>query len=657
MSNINDNNDKTQIASLDSSTKKTSSIHKQNLLGKKISDRYLIEELIGQGGMCYIYRARDTFLENSGRSEASVAIKVLQEEFSNSEEAISLLKDETAKTQQLAHPSIVKVYSADSDGDLYYVTMELIEGETLEQIIKRNKPSGLAFKKAKIILEQLTNALIYAHSRGVIHNDLKPSNIIFDSNGNLKVLDFGIAKHKSLDDQYAVKNDSELATIGGYTPTYASPEQLKGSEASVKDDVFSFACIAYELLSSKHPFNRVAADKVPKNTTVKKPSNCPILLWNNLNKALVLNANQRLESLEPILKSLTTNLKPAIFASVASIAIIGLIAQNYYSSSDNTKQLQAQLDNAKAINQQVEAWMSWQGPTILNKLEQIPPQYEVLKQGLLRSNQQSILESFNDEANQFNNIAGRKFKDFDKIIAVYSDALDYYPDSEKLSMQLESVLRERQSIIFDITARIDLLLEQSRYNEEQPNSIAHLVSDLKEVDKTYRYQPTDLHLDNFTVALNTAIESDDVITQKVLLNVGKIVFTNNKKADELLANLMQRESAINALTAYQQKVNLGEQADFPRADAVVFYGPKFRRFSAQLETIEDHKALMEFEEFIKSESTALPNDFSLLVSLRKELSRRYISTANDLMKKRMYKAAERLVEKSEAITQSLDNML
>eukprot|EP00493_Phyllostaurus_siculus_P023518 UN23854 len=114
--------------------------------------------------------------------------------------------------------------------------------------------------------------------------------------------------------------------------------------------------------------------------------------------------------------------------------------------------------------------MSWQGPTILNKLEQIPPQYEVLKQGLLRSNQQSILESFNDEANQFNNIAGRKFKDFDKIIAVYSDALNYYPDSEKLSMQLESVLRERQSIIFDITARIDLLLEQSRYNEEQPNS-------------------------------------------------------------------------------------------------------------------------------------------------------------------------------------------
>lgn len=656
MSTINDNNDKTQIASLDINTKKMSSIQKQNLIGKKISDRYLIEELIGQGGMCYIYRAHDTFLENNG-SEALVAIKVLQEEFSSSEEAISLLKDETSKTQQLSHPSIVKVYSADSDGDLYYVTMEFIEGETLEQIIKRNKPSGLAFKKAKIILEQLTDALIYAHSRGVIHNDLKPSNIIFDSNGNLKVLDFGIAKHKSLDDQYAVKNENEQTKIGGYTPTYASPEQLKGDEASIKDDVFSFACIAYELLSSKHPFNRTAADRVPVNTSVKKPSNCPLLLWKSLHQALSLSSNQRLDSLKPISKILKVNLKPAVFASVASVAIIILIAQNYFSNSYNTKQLQAQLDNAEAINQQVQTWMSWQGPAILNKLEQIPPQYDVLKQGLLRSNQGSILESFHYEASQFNNIAGRKFKDFEKIIAVYSNALNYYPDSEKLSMQLESILRERQSIIFDITARIDLLLEQSRYDEKQPNSIAHLVKDLKEVDETYTYQPTEQHLDSFTLALNTAIESDDVITQKVLLNVGKIVFSKNKKADELLANLMQRESAINALTAYQQKINLGEEADFPRADAVVFYGPRFQRFSTQLEAIEDHKALIEFEEFIKSESTALPNDFSLLVSLRKELSRRYISKANDLMKKRMYKAAERLVEKSEAITQSLDNTL
>lgn len=657
MSSTNYNNDKTQIASLESNTKKTSNIRKQNLLGKKISGRYLIEEQIGQGGMCYIYRARDTFLENSNRSEASVAIKVLQEEFSSSEEAISLLKDETSKTQQLSHPSIVKVYSADSDGDLYYVTMELIEGETLEQIIKRSRPSGLAFKKAKIILEQLTDALIYAHSRGIIHNDLKPSNIIFDSNGNLKVLDFGIAKHKTIEDQYAVKNESALAAIGGYTPTYASPEQLEDGETSVKDDVFSFACIVYELLSSKHPFNRLAANKVPKNTKIKKPKNCPLLLWQDLNKALSLNANQRLSSLLPIAKTLKANLKPVIIASLTSIALLLLVTQNYFASSQSIKKLQAKLDNAKAINQQVGIWMSWQGASIIEKLGEIPPQYDVLKQGLLKVNQASVLASFNNKANQVSNSPSNKFKDFDKVIAIYSGALEYYPDSEALSQQLESVLRERQSIILDMTARINLLLEQSRYSENQPNSIVQLIKSLKEVDKSYIYQPTAEYFNNFKIALDIAIENDDIIAQKTLLNIGKVVFSTNNEAKNLLTNLIERESAINALTSYQKKLNQGVQAVFPTSDAIIFYGPKFQRYTEKLKSIEEYKALIEFETFINSESEKLPKDFSLLISLKKELSKRYITSANNLMKKRMYKTAQKLVARSDAITQSLDSIL
>lgn len=656
MSGTNNSNDKTQIASLASSSKKALPKNKINLLGKKISNRYLVEELIGQGGMCYIYRARDTFLENAGRSEAFVAIKVLQEEFSNSEEAISLLKDETAKTQQLSHPSIVKVFSADSDGDLYYVTMELIEGETLEQIIKRNKPSGMAFKKAKVILEQLSDALIYAHSRGVIHNDLKPSNIIFDSNGNLKVLDFGIAKHKSIEDAYAVNSNTDLGTIGGYTPTYASPEQLSGAEASVKDDVFSFACIAFELLSSKHPFNRVSADKLSKNTSASRPSHCPIWLWKSLKKALSLESSQRESSLLPIQNKLKSNLKPTIALVAISVVLAVLAGQYHVSTNGSTKQLQAKLDNANAINQQVETWMSWSGPEILDKLGEIPPQYEVLKQGLLRVNQASILDSFDTRASRTNNSAN-KFKDFDKTIEVYSKALEYYPDSETLSVQLESVLRERQSIIFDITSRINLLLEQSRYNEVDNNSIPQLIKDLNEVDSTYVYQPLPEHFENFKLTLNQAVESDDVVSQKALLSVGKAIFTDSQKAELLFSDLLKRESAIDALTAYKEIIDKGEQVNFPTSDAVVFYQPRFQRYSAQLDKIEDYKELLEFEELVNLESNELPADFSLLVELKQELSRRYITMANTLMKRKMYRTAEQLVERSEAITQSLDSML
>ena len=656
MSGINNSNDKTQIASLDSSVRSSQPKSKLNLIGKKISGRYLVEELIGQGGMCYIYRARDLFLESPTSPEVHVALKVLLEEFSQSEEAITLLKDETTKTQQLSHPNIVKVFSASSDNDLHYVTMELVDGETLEQIIKRNKPSGMHFKKANIILQQLADALIYAHSRNVIHNDLKPSNIIFDSNGRLKVLDFGIAKHKTIEDAYAFNNSKNVAAVGGYTPTYASPEQLQGADASVKDDIFSYACIAYELLSSKHPYDRVAADKLPKGTTAKRPSNCPIWLWGNLQNAMSLDATKRLGSLQAISTKLTSNFKPAIAASVCVIAVAVFISQFYASNSTQLKQLEAKLENANAINQQVETWMSWHGSEVLTKLAEIPPQYDVLKQGLLRVNQESILQDFNIKANQLNNESG-KFKDFDGTINLYSNALEYYPDSEKLTAQLESILRERQSIIFDITSRINLLLEQSRYDELDNNNIIKLIDDLKDVDSSYVYQPNEVHINNFKTALDQSIENDNVVAQKVLLDVGTSIFTAKQKSELQFDELLKRKSAIDVLSLYQNKLNLGEQATFPTKDAITFYQPRFDHYFEKLATIDNYQDLLAFEELVNAESTILPEDFAPLVAIKEELSKRYITMANNLLKQKMYKTAEKLVERSEEITRLLDSLL
>ena len=171
------------------------------------------------------------------------------------------------------------------------------------------------------------------------------------------------------------------------------------------------------------------------------------------------------------------------------------------------------------------------------------------------------------------------------------------------------------------------------------------------------YRPSPTHFENFEVALNQAIEVDDVVSQKALLNVGKAIFTDKQKAESLFTNLLKRESAIDALSSYQTKLDAGEQATYPTSDAVVFYLPRFQRYDEMLENITDHKALLAFEEQVNLESTGLPSDFSLLVSFRKELSRRYITMANALMKKRMYKTAEQLVERSEAITKSLDNLL
>lgn len=645
-------NEKTQLASFDSKVTKTN-FNKLQLIGKKIADRYLIEKLIGQGGMNYIYRARDTFLETSQRTEHPVVIKLLQEEFSASPQAISLLKDETARTQQLSHPNIVKVYSAGTDNEYNYVVMEWVEGETLEQLIKRNKPSGLTFTKAKTILNQLLDALIYAHSNGIIHNDLKPSNIMFDSNGKLKVLDFGIAKQRTDEDKYAFKNKNEENTVGGYTPAYASPEQLNGNEATVKDDIFSFACITYELLSSKHPYDRVASNTIKVDTPIKKAINCPLSFWFTVKQGLSIDPNKRSDSLTVFHKSLNTNYKLPLGVAIVA-ALIGISGSLMYNeNSDQTLQLQVQLENAVAINNQIETWMTWRDKSLLERLPEIPPQYDILKQGLLKKNQTVILNSFEQKAETFDNqING--FKDYDQVINTYNDALNYYPDSNTLAEKISSIVRERQSIIMDTTNRINLLLEQSRYNETGQNSIFSLINDLHSVDDEYVYTPTQQHFDNFKSAIEVALNTDNYVKQKSLLDVGKAAFLSVKGSQPIISSLQVREAAINSLAQYDKKVIAGEQVKYPAADAEIFYEPRFSRYNAELSSVTNYKELIKLEDKIVEESTLLPRNFTPLITIKKQLSKRYISMVNSLLKRRMYKTAETLIERSDAIVNSLD---
>lgn len=645
-------NEKTQLASVSTSTQ-SGNFNKLQLINKKIADRYLVEELIGQGGMSYIYRARDTFLETAQRTEHTVVVKVLQEQFSNSPDAIALLKDEIARTQQLSHPNIVRVYSSGVADELHYVVMEWVEGETLEQLIKRNKPSGLKLSKAKVILNQLLDALIYAHRNGVVHNDLKPSNIMFDSHGHLKVLDFGIAKQRTDEDKYAYKAELEENSVGGYTPAYASPEQLNGNDATLKDDVFSLACITYEMLSSKHPYDRVASNTIKPDVKLVKPSNCPLAFWFALKGALSIEAETRPSSLESIKQKLNANLTLPI-AGVAGAVLLAIFSSSLYSQSSNsTLQLQAQLDNATAINKQIETWMSWRDKSIVTRLSEIPPQYDVLKQGLLKKNQSIVLNDFEQQASQFEG-KNNEFKDYDAIIATYNNALTYYPDSNTIAQKLSSITTERQSFIMNITNRIDLLLEQSRYNEQGQNNIEKLIEDLHEIDDQYTYTPTQLHFDTYKAAIDTALNEDDYAKQKNLLDVGKAAFKSVKIAAPIIQSLQTREVAINSLAKYDQRLKAGQQPKFPIADAEIFYEPRFTRYNNQLAAITTHKELVALDDLIVKESQSLPANFTPLINIKKQLSKRYISMVNGLMKKRMYKTAQKLVERSDAIQQSLD---
>jgi serine/threonine protein kinase len=171
---------------------------------------------------------------------------------------LKVLQQETKKAQELAHPNIVNVYDFDRDGDTIYMTMECLEGETLDEVIKRVPPHGIPFDKALPYIDGMVQALAYAHKRGIVHSDFKPGNVFCTTDSVVKVLDFGIARAL----HYKDGRDTAVfdpGVLGALTPAYASCEMFENQEPDPRDDIYALACITYELLTGRHPFNRTPA--------------------------------------------------------------------------------------------------------------------------------------------------------------------------------------------------------------------------------------------------------------------------------------------------------------------------------------------------------------------------------------------------------------
>lgn len=249
----------------DDSLNNNKDVINESLIGATVKNRYEIESVIGHGGLCDVYLAKDRILESSGSETPYVALKILQKEFASQPETARMLIREAQQTQRLSHPNIIRVFDFGVDGEIYFLVMEYINGETLESLIQRSRPHGLKFNATLSILNQVLDALSYAHSLGVVHADLKPANVILTSEGNVKLLDFGVSKtHQLKQDQYAAKRKSENVETLGYTPNYASLNLLSGKEPNLSDDMFALFCIAYELLSCKHPYARTPVNEALK---------------------------------------------------------------------------------------------------------------------------------------------------------------------------------------------------------------------------------------------------------------------------------------------------------------------------------------------------------------------------------------------------------
>jgi serine/threonine protein kinase len=264
---------------------------------------YEIESLIGAGGMGEVYRAHDA------RLDRTVAIKVLPVSYSTDRDRLQRFAQEARSAAALNHPNILSIFDIGDSPGAPYVVSELLEGETLREVLKRGRVST---RKGIAYALQVARGLAAAHDKGIVHRDLKPENVFITNDGRVKILDFGLAKltrpelARDSDDEPTIQAVTEPGVVMG-TVGYMSPEQVRGKEADARSDIFSFGAIHYEMISGKRAFQgETAADTMSAILKEDPPDltetvlNVPPALERIVRHCLEKNPAQRFHSISDV---------------------------------------------------------------------------------------------------------------------------------------------------------------------------------------------------------------------------------------------------------------------------------------------------------------------------------------------------------------------
>ncbi|WP_043347299.1 serine/threonine-protein kinase [Cupriavidus basilensis] len=230
-------------------------------VGDTLNGRFVLEECLGVGGMGTVYKALDLRKLEASDRKPYIAIKVLNVQFRGHPKSLIALQREARKAQTLAHRNIVTVYDFDRDGSVVYLTMEYLSGKSLNRVLRAPDFAGMPYAKALPIITGMGRALSYAHERGFVHCDFKPANVFLTDSGEVKVIDFGIARVFQQPADDADPTVFDPGTLGGMTPAYASPEMFEHREPDPRDDIYALACVTYELLTGRHPYERLSANQ------------------------------------------------------------------------------------------------------------------------------------------------------------------------------------------------------------------------------------------------------------------------------------------------------------------------------------------------------------------------------------------------------------
>lgn len=616
-------------------------------LGMVLDGRYRIVSLIASGGMSDVYKAVDQNLEKAGSRDCRVALKILRTSLTRDPGARSLLAREAAKSKRLSHPNIIRIHDLNHDGDNWFLVMELLEGEPLSRIIQRAKPNGLKWKGCVAVLRQVADALAYSHSQGIVHADLKPSNIFFTREGRIKLLDFGVSRalQSQQPEDYLNPRSEDETSVYGYTPAYASPELIEGKDPSPQDDLYALACISYELLSSRHPFDRQKLSLEELGTyKLKKPRSMPRRFWR------VVKRNLRYDPRYSSLELLQRRMDPVRWQPWAASAVViagfagaGFLWHQEFSRANATERTLA------LHEQQAEE---------VNRIRELPPEQlltevdtlpSLERNGILREQAGDLLDWYLERIDGLlvGGRSGQELPDIPAALALVDEASGLYPKDHELRQLEQQIARRQQSLEAALGEELASRLDDGDYRSQQTwTDVTELARDLERIGAALP-APSDDAIQQFDEQLTDALDSDNDAALARLLTLGDLLFADQPGITEKLARAETMEASVRALGDYYAEVaNGNDEAMFPEDAAMDFYADRFQRWRDEIAGAGSRDQLDDVYDEMTEVLNRLPPGFGPLADIREQLADAYLAMADSLLARNQTRQAQPMLTRA-----------
>ena len=450
-------------------------------VGSVIKHRFKLTGVLGQGGMGKVFKGIDLLKQEAKDKNPYVAIKLLNEDFKQHPEAFIALQRESSRQQKLAHPNIATVYDFDrvgSSGTPVFITMELMEGEPFNELIKRRVrvKGGLPFEEAFPLIRGLGLALSYAHERNIVHSDFKPGNSFLCKDGTVKVLDFGIARAAKNPQAMGGDADGEKTLfdpgkLGALTPAYASLEMLEGQDPDQRDDIYALGCVAYELLTGKHPFNKLPANTARDNKlVVGQVKGLKRRQMKALQESLAFERKDRSKSVDEFISALEGTLhwykNPWVLAAAATV-MIAVGGTPVFLNYQHKKEIDALIVEVKSKD-------TVRVKTVLAGFMELNAED---RRRIAEESRDSIQGYFEGQVSL---VASVKFEryGFPQAEKILDEARDIYPDSLWLKQFSDQIDTEKNQLLYTFNKRYLAVLEELQQGGTEPAEVQQRIKEV-----------------------------------------------------------------------------------------------------------------------------------------------------------------------------------